>query len=392
MENIPTERATLKPRPNAIVLSDIPNNMVSWFKENSMDCIVRFGESGKAFRNQTTQVIPRCPTASDLNSLGVREYESDDPFDPTSRLTDRSYSDLKEDIKIWRINDTKRISDDQALLSHLYSSISDNVQNLFAESPDFPAFTLLPQGDKVTAFMRILHSILTSDDSISKWIRTAEFFSSNVQLCGQATLTAELNRLSLAKDQFRQDFEEVDCPGFVSINKLYSVALMNLIKDPSLTGFRTFLLTSNPDSSLFESPEKLKATLLAWYRSNASLLPQPPSAQGQAYISKVPNHVDAAGVFYAPSPLPKPLPKLSTSLFPPPRTDPLFCPLCFTRCGKKFPHSAAKCKSSSGTRLPHPPSPNPLSQAGRAYLAAYQVDPSSDASINALLALSEHLH
>ena len=191
--------------------------------------------------------------------------------------------------------------------------------------------------------------------------------------------------------QLKMDFADPDLPDHIPVSKLYNVALMNLVRDASLTGFRTMVLTSPHDSPLFVSPEKLKAALVTWYRSHASFISHPPSSQGQAYLTKYSTHVDDAAVFYTKSPS-SPAPKISASLFPPSKNDKPYCPFCFARCGKKFPHTAEKCKSSAGTRLPSNPSPpSSLSQAGRAYLAAYQVDPTSDASVNALLSLSEYL-
>jgi hypothetical protein len=352
------------------ILSD--TNALLWRKERNDECIVKYGLAGRSFRNNNPPVVVHSPTSLDQDSDGQPTYDTEESG---NRLSDRGHSDLKAAVVVWRAADLKATANDSLLLERLFATISAESLRLIQKDPGYEAFAALPDGNRVTPFMSIVNNVHTSPDGLTVWKRTSSFFTAGVALDGPNSLHTELERIALGKDQLSMDLEDPLHPGFIKTSKLHSIAILNLLQNELLAPFRTHLLTTSSTSTIFDDPSLLSQHLTTWYKSNSTFLNLPPSSQS-----------------YMTTPTPPANSFVNTPLPNTTKKDKSYCPLCFLRCGKQFPHTKEKCKSSLGTRLPTPPPTQSISQAGRAYLAAYQVDPSSDTSINALLSLSEHLN
>jgi hypothetical protein len=328
----------------------------------------KFGASGHALINSQPLVILKEPTETDLLPSGNPQYEC---TPGTTTLTDRSFSLFRDNMRRYVVLDDKRVLDDVKLHTFIMNSISEE-SLLFIKT--FPAWDKIesdPQGNKAIQLLELAMVSHSSKSSSVMLKRAVDLFS----VVHGDTLLGTLDDIKKRVAQFTDDHSTDGKT--VSIDTLTCVAIFQILQGTQYQPFRDYCLN---DDELLTNPVKLINSLIKFMTSRRAITADAPASTQGAYVATT-NQSTKRHHQSVPAAVP-------------------YCELCFIRTkGRKFTKHGTPgtppCNSgnttSTGLRQPKPSDQttvDKLISANRTYLAHYQADPTSEATINALVAVA----
>jgi hypothetical protein len=258
--------------PAVIYLSDYNNTVGSWTKMIMNDCKGNYGASGTAVTNRTDQQIPTPPTKSDTDFEGNYMYEH---LPNSPALTDQGNKEYNADLVVFRTEDKLRQKDDTSLYRHILDTLSDDANRLIEINHGYPAFQLLPEGNRAVAFFNLAIAAHSAGDMLTKYSR----FISWVTLRhdhGESIL-ATLERVNTGADEFRNNF--CDAQGMVDSKLMTSMISLACLPTEFHTLLQNIFFNNDPD--LFQQPRKIHTQILS-YASSQTPQRDDVSTQGQA--------------------------------------------------------------------------------------------------------------
>lgn len=390
--------------PATIILDLQRDNWSTWHQALKLLSFTSFGEAGQQIISDTLiplQPFAIEPTKSDVDKDATGAPIPDQFTYPRRALTDEEdtadltipqlqslplstvgNTNLRDDRKIFMEAKRRFIDHDTACLSHLYRHISPASHTSIKTHASYPAYQLLPIGDRSYMFYTMIRDIHSTGNAATKLHRTRLYVN-----ISQSDMPHEeyMDLITSMTETFTHDFESTVHPGFVSIPELTSFLYLAGLNRSEFRRALDELLHNHP-TGRFPDPAALMSQLQSWKIANSlSFARDDPSTQGSALIaSKQP----------PPPQRPRP-PAAKKDTTPRPHLFPTPCSWCLSADKvQRFGHLAAYC-SKNPNRLPGlspPPPPAPASTTSHrlhALLSQLDLADTPDASNAAMLLIAE---
>ena len=221
-----------------VILHILSFNWTAWFKQLKIKCQANFGRTGIAILNGVHLTLAHVPDLDDTDAKGRLLY----PVDAEGELTERGFVRWNNANKRAEHLQDLQNTDDDLCYQYILSTLHPNTVTSFHNSHGYTKFIQLPQGNRATGCVAILHSLCSTTDAATKNRRAIEYFTSKFE----NDISSSLDAVRLRAMQFLDDFGSKDPnhPGMIDAACLECFVMCQLLDGENYRNLTDRILSS----------------------------------------------------------------------------------------------------------------------------------------------------